>query len=70
MGRFARLRHDTSTCSVAQVGNRLGRLGTNLLAGSKELFEQVAEAVQNELDGIEGHISKPRKSTTQSRASR
>jgi len=42
-----------------QVGSRIGRLGTQVLSSSKDLFEQVAEAVQNELDNLEGHVRKP-----------
>ena len=51
------------------MGNRIGRFGTSMLKGSKELFEQVQEAVQRELDGIEGHINQPPRSAS-SRASR
>lgn len=49
---------------VPQVSSTLGKFGTKVLAGSKDIFEQVAEAVQSELDGMEGHIAKPRKSNS------
>ena len=32
-----------------------------MITSSKDIFEQVAEAVQSELDGIEGHIGKTKK---------
>jgi hypothetical protein len=46
-------------CVGLQVGSRIGRLGTQVLSSSKDLFEQVAEAVQSELDNLEGHVRKP-----------
>jgi len=52
-----------------QVGSRIGRLGTQVLSSSKDLFEQVAEAVQSELDSLEGHVRKPIPNVTNKRAS-
>lgn len=52
-----------------QVGSKIGRLSTKVLTGSKDLFEQVVEAVQTELDSIEGQVRKPR-TTKQSLAKR
>lgn len=52
-----------------QVGNSLGRFGNKVLTSSKDIFEHVAEAVQSELDEIEGHIGKPKKAAS-SKASR
>lgn len=45
---------------LLQVGSRIGKLGNRVLTSSKDLFEQVAEALQTELDGIEGHVRKPK----------
>ena len=45
-----------------QVGSTLGKFGTKMLSSSKEVFDHVAEAVQSELDDLEGHIGRPRKS--------
>ena len=44
-----------------QVGSKIGQLGSKVFTSSKDLFEHVAEAVQNELDSIEGHVRKPKK---------
>ena len=43
-----------------KVGSRIGQLGTKVFSSSKDLFEHVAEAVQAELDSIEGHVRKPK----------
>ena len=43
-----------------QIGSRIGKLGNRVLTSSKDLFEQVAEAVQIELDSIEGHVRRPK----------
>ena len=43
-----------------QVGSRIGQLGNKVFTSSKDLFEHVAEAVQAELDSIEGHVRKPK----------
>ena len=37
----------------------MGRLGTQVFSSSKNLFEQAVEAVQSELDNLEGHVRKP-----------
>lgn len=42
------------------MGSRIGKLGNRVLTSSKDLFEQVAEALQSELDSIEGHVRRPK----------
>ena len=48
------------TRSVGQVGSKLRGLGTSVFTGTRELLEQVTDAISSELDSIEGMAARNR----------